>query len=65
MNARIVAAALELVNQPFPSGVKKLSGCDHTFRVRVGDYRIIYEVNPAQSVIIVQRVRHRGDVYRK
>jgi mRNA interferase RelE/StbE len=64
MNARIVTAAAELGTQPFPSGAKKLSGCEHTYRVRIGDYRIIYEVIPSQGLITVQRVRYRKDVYR-
>ena len=64
MNARIVAAAIDLISEPFPSGVKKLAGCEHTYRIRIGDYRIIYEVSPSQSLVIVQRVRHRRDVYR-
>jgi mRNA interferase RelE/StbE len=65
MNARIVAAATGLMGGPFPSGVKKLTGCEHTYRIRVGDYRIIYEVNLSQSLVVVQRVRHRKDVYRE
>jgi len=64
INARIVEAATGLISDPFSSGVKKLSGCEHTYRVRIGDYRIIYAVNPSQSLVIVQRVRHRKDVYR-
>jgi mRNA interferase RelE/StbE len=63
-NVKIVAAALTLVENPFPSGVKKLSGCQSTFRIRVGDYRIIYEVHASESLVMVQRVRHRKDAYR-
>jgi mRNA interferase RelE/StbE len=62
---RIVAAAEELADDPFPRGSEKLTGAEHTYRIRVGDYRLIYEVFVAWKVIEVQRVRHRKDVYRQ
>ena len=45
-------------------GVQKLSGAEHTHRIRLGDYRVVYEVLVAQKAVVVQRVRHRKDVYR-
>lgn len=42
--SRIVAAVESLGNDPFPSGYAKLSGSERAYRIRVGDYRIIYEV---------------------
>jgi len=44
---------------------QKLSGAERTYRIRVGDYRIIYEVFGDPHVVEVQRVRHRKDVYRE
>jgi mRNA interferase RelE/StbE len=64
-NAKIVSAAFALSENPFPSGAKKLSGCHNTFRIRIGDYRLIYEVYADTGLIMVQRVRHRKDVYRE
>lgn len=61
---RIVAAAEQLAHEPFPSGAKKLQGTESIYRIRVGDYRIVYEVNAAEVVIIIVRVRHRKEVYR-
>ncbi len=61
---RIVAAAAQLAHQPHPPGSKKLQGTDSIYRIRVGDYRIVYEVNAAEIVIIIVRVRHRKEVYR-
>lgn len=63
--ARIVAAVEELAGEPFPYGSQKLTGSEHTHRIRVGDYRVIYEAFPGQQIIEVQRVRHRKDVYRR
>ncbi len=62
--ARIVAAVEKLTEEPQPHGSQKLSGSEHTYRIRVGDYRIVYELQLASKCIEVQRVRHRKDVYR-
>lgn len=64
INARPVAVVTSLICNPFPSGIKKIAGCEHTYRIRNGDYRIIYEVITSQSLVVVQRVRHRKDAYR-
>ena len=63
--ARIVAAVEELAQNPFPHGTEKLSGSEHTYRIRVGDYRVVYEVSTEPRVITIERVRHRKDVYRQ
>ena len=63
--ARIVAAVAELAREPFPHGVEKLSGSDHTYRIRAGDYRVIYEVLTESRSVVIERVRHRKDVYRR
>lgn len=62
--ARIVAAVVKLADEPFPHGAQKISGAEHTHRIRLGDYRVVYEVLVAQKAIVIQRVRHRKDVYR-
>lgn len=54
----------KLAMQPRPRGASKLQGRDDTYRVRVGTYRILYEVSDKKLLIIVIRVRHRRDVYR-
>jgi len=51
-----------LANNPLPPGSKKLQ--DDLFRIRVGDYRIVYQIESDQIVIIIVRVRHRREVYR-
>ena len=62
---RIVAAVTELANDPLPHGSQKLSGSERTYRIRVGDYRVVHEVFSDSHIVEVQRVRHRKDVYRK
>jgi mRNA interferase RelE/StbE len=62
--ARIVAAVTELATEPFPHGSQKLAGSEQTYRIRIGDYRVVYEVLAEERRVEIQRVRHRKDVYR-
>jgi mRNA interferase RelE/StbE len=62
--SRILNAVRTLAENPFPEGAKKLVGSDMTYRIRVGDYRIIYQFHRQRSVIEVSRIRHRKDAYR-
>jgi mRNA interferase RelE/StbE len=61
---KIVEVVDHLSQNPFPHGVEKLSGSEHAYRIRLGDYRIVYEVVAESKLIEIQRVRHRKDVYR-
>ncbi len=61
---RLVEAIESLSAQPLPAGVCKLQGSRRTYRIRVGDYRVIYEMYECKLVIEVVRVRHRKDAYR-
>jgi mRNA interferase RelE/StbE len=60
---RILDALSGLKAQPRPSGCKKLRGED-AWRIRVGDYRVIYEIHDKVSQLIVITIGHRRDVYR-
>ena len=62
---RIVAAAEALAGDPFPSGCVKLSGSEFSYRIRVGDYRILYDVFSGRLLIEVIKVGHRKDVYNR
>lgn len=53
-----------LADDPRPAGVRKLSGSDDVYRVRTGDYRILYRIVDSALVVIVVEVGHRRDVYR-
>jgi len=61
---RIMHAIRSLTETPFPSGCKKLKDAHSSYRIRVGDYRIVYEVDLEEKRITVFYVRHRKDVYR-
>lgn len=60
---RLVTAIDALTDTPCPPGCIKLTG-ETAYRIRVGDYRIIYEVNDPDKTILIIRARHRRDVYR-
>jgi mRNA interferase RelE/StbE len=53
-----------LGENPFPPGVRKLQAEEPYYRIRVGDYRVIYQVEGQQLVVIVVKIGHRKDVYR-
>ncbi len=63
--AKIVRAVEELSADPFPMGHTKLSGSERAYRIRVGDYRIVYEVFSGVLLVEVVRVGHRRGVYKR
>jgi mRNA interferase RelE/StbE len=65
LQTRIVKALRTLEVNPHPSGVEKLKGQDNAYRLRVGDYRILYEVHDQILLVLVVKIGHRRDVYRK
>lgn len=63
---RRVQAAIELLaDEPRPSGAKKLVGGAGEWRVRTGDYRIVYEVRDQVLLVLVVAVGHRREIYRR
>ncbi len=63
MKRRVVLKLEELAEDPFPRGVVKLQGRDGVYRVRVGDYRILYEVAAAERMVLIDKIDHRSGVY--
>ena len=63
--AKVISAVEKLPNNHHPAGSKKLVGTEHTYRLRVGDYRIVYSIQNDLLIIEVVRVAHRKDVYKK
>ena len=61
---RVIVAIQALAVNPRPPGCRKLAGSKHDWRIRVGDYRVIYEIADGIRVVRVNRVRHRREVYR-
>jgi mRNA interferase RelE/StbE len=62
--SRVLDAIEALGTKPRPEGTRKLQGYEDIYRVRVGKYRIIYEVIDDRVVVIVLKVGHRKDIYR-
>jgi mRNA interferase RelE/StbE len=60
---RIGLAVDALAQNPRPSGVRKLKGHERLYRIRVGDYRLVYEINDSVRLIRVTKIRHRREAY--
>jgi len=65
LQRRIVSEVALLARNPRPKGAVKMAGCDNLWRIRVGDYRVVYEIHDDRLVVLVLRVAHRKDVYRQ
>jgi mRNA interferase RelE/StbE len=63
--ARINEAILALEDDPRPDGVVKMKGGDRPYRIRVGDYRVMYKIDDEQLIILIVRCKHRREVYRE
>ncbi|RKZ58803.1 MAG: type II toxin-antitoxin system RelE/ParE family toxin [Candidatus Parabeggiatoa sp. nov. 3] len=63
IQARLKPKIKALANNPRPDGAKKLQGYENRYRIRVGDYRIIYEIWDNALVVVVTEVGHRSSVY--
>ena len=61
---RVIEGISALANDPRPVGAKKLAGSKSNWRIRVGDYRVLYEIANIVRIVRVYRVRHRCDAYR-
>jgi len=61
---RVVDALLALRETPRPPGCVRLRGHDAGYRIRIGSYRVLYEVDDASRLVTVWRIGHRRDVYR-
>ena len=61
----ILNAIEKLSKEPYPANHKKILGTEYIFRIKVGNYRVIYSIENEQLIIEIIRVRHRKDAYRK
>ncbi|MFY9674003.1 MAG: type II toxin-antitoxin system RelE/ParE family toxin [Terriglobales bacterium] len=61
---RIAPRIDALATHPFPSGAKKLQGERGLFRIRAGDYRIVYQVDGKRITVLILKIGHRREVYR-
>ncbi|MFN9174623.1 MAG: type II toxin-antitoxin system RelE family toxin [Synechocystis sp.] len=63
IRSRLLAEIKSLSDIPRPDGVKKLKGYQNTYRIRVGDYRVIYEINDGEMLILIISTIHRQSAY--
>ncbi len=63
--SRVDARILSLATDPRPQGVKCLKVEERLYRIRVGDYRVVYQVNDDVLLIVVVTIGHRKEVYRR
>lgn len=61
---RLLGRIEGLKDNPTPEGSKKLKGLEDLYRIRIGDYRVVYEVQGDVLLVLVVRIGHRRDVYR-
>jgi mRNA interferase RelE/StbE len=61
---RVIPRIRALSENPKPPGCRKIVGSESDWRIRVGDYRVIYEIDETANAVRVFRVKHRGEVYR-
>ncbi|GAX45956.1 hypothetical protein NIES4075_69770 [Tolypothrix sp. NIES-4075] len=64
LQQKIKTKVQELADNPRHSGVVKLENSDDRYRIRIGDYRVLYEIEDDLLIVSVIRVGHRRDVYR-
>lgn len=64
MVPRIMVAIRKLAEEPRPLGTRKLAGSKQAYRIRIGDYRVVYSVHDPDKTVSIDRVRHRREAYR-
>lgn len=64
LRRRILAAITLLEENPRPDGVKKLAGDENAWRIRIGDYRVLYEIHDGNLLVVIFRAAHRREVYK-
>ena len=63
--SRILKAIESLADDPFPVQSRKLKDSESSYRLRIGDYRVIYQVDSQSKILTIYHVRHRKDAYKR
>lgn len=64
IQSRLQPKLIALATEPRPSGVVKLENADNQYRIRVGTYRIVYQIKEEVLLVLIIKVGHRRDVYK-
>lgn len=62
---RVIAAIQGLATNPRPHGCRKLAGSENDWRIRVGDYQVLYDIADVIRIVHVNRIGHRRDIYKR
>lgn len=62
--AKITTKIKELADNPHPQGSRKITGSQNDWRLRIGNYRVLYEIDNKTKTIKIMRVKHRREAYR-
>ena len=62
--SRVSRAVRAPATEPRPAGCRKIEGSKSDWRIRVGDHRVVYEIDDGTQAVRIMRVRHRSEVYR-
>ncbi|MCD6237862.1 MAG: type II toxin-antitoxin system RelE/ParE family toxin [Thermotogae bacterium] len=60
----IISKIKVLAANPRPTGCRKITGSKSDWRIRIGNYRVIYEIDDKEKIVRILRIRHRREVYR-
>jgi mRNA interferase RelE/StbE len=60
---KIIITIESLSENPFPKGYRKLKNSKQSYRIRIGEYRVIYQVDNLEKIVTVFHIRHRRDAY--
>ena len=64
IQSRVIKKAISLADNPRPPGAVKLAGASGLWRIRVGEYRMVYLIDDRQKIVDIRIVAHRREVYR-
>lgn len=64
IKARIYSKISQLAEDPRPNGVPKLKGYENEYRIRIGDYRVRYEILDKDETVLLLQCKHRREVYK-
>jgi mRNA interferase RelE/StbE len=62
--SRILTKIENLADDPRPNGCKKLQGPSQLWRIRIGEYRVVYKIDDKNQLVDISVIRHRSDAYR-
>lgn len=65
IQTKILKTLIKLEENPRPAGCKKLQGLEHLYRLRIGDYRVIYRVKDNKLLVLIISLGHRREIYKK